>query len=167
MIKINTNESKKLKFKVSVSGVQAQDLRGSMKIIMDGIEYGFPIRIDNGSVVVNVSPLTEVTGRQFKDGDTFDSRLELIANETYLVPWTDKIKVENPVKVEATIESMEEEVTEEKKPKISVSDISEEEDTEKDDSKMKNFLNDEKNINKDEDVEVKIPSRFRKLFEGE
>jgi hypothetical protein len=127
MIKLNTNERKRLKFNIEVSGVQPSDLRGSMKIISEGVEYGFPIGIDNGKVVVEIKPLSEISGQDFKDGQTLPTRLEIIANETFLIPWTDTIKIENPIKVEAKIvDNIEEDISETIIPKIKIGNIEEE-----------------------------------------
>lgn len=148
MIKLNTNEKKKLKFNIRVSGVQPQDLKGSMKIIYEDVEYGFPIRIDDGDVIVEVKPFSAITGKEFKDGDILESKLELIAGDIYLMPWSDKIKIENPVKVEANITEVEDIDEEEITPVVSVAQVNEEEQEieehcgmdhdEEDDTKKKN-----------------------------
>jgi hypothetical protein len=125
MIKLNTNEKKRLKFNIEVSGVQTTDLKGSMKIISDGVEYGFPIGLDGGKVVVEIRPLSEITRLDLKDGQSLPARLEIIANETFLVPWSDTIRIENPIKVEAKIDEVEE-VFETTIPKIKIKTVEEE-----------------------------------------
>lgn len=124
MINININESKKLRFKVSLSGVQPQDLRGSMRMVIEGMEYGFPIKIDKGDIIVEINPISNIS-KKLKDGSLLDAKLELVAVDTYLVPWQDKIKIENPIKVEAKLEDIVEEIKD-LIPKVEISDVSEE-----------------------------------------
>lgn len=134
MISINVNESKKLRFKISLSGIQAQDLRGSMKIMMEGIEYGFPIEIDNGDIVVDVNPISEIYSKTIKDGALLDAKLELIAGDNYLSPWQDKIKIDNPVKLEAKVDNIVEEIAN-LMPKVDVSIASVSEEKEENEEK--------------------------------
>lgn len=158
MINININESKKLRFKISLSGVQPQDLRGSMKIVAENIEYGFPICIDKGDIVVEMSPMSELNSK-LKDGSLLDARLELIAVDTYLVPWTDKIKIENPIKVEAKLEDIMEELSDlMPKVDVSVSNVSEEDVEDKKEKKTKEKKEDKK-------VVEKKKSKFSKMLE--
>lgn len=136
MIKVNTNENKKLRFNIRVSGVQPQDLRGSMRIMIEGVEYGFPIKIDNGDVTVDIKPLSSIVNKDFKDGELLESRLDIVAGDVFLTPWNDNIKIENPVKVEAVLEDVKEEeiVT----PAIKISEVEEiEEVTDKETEKQK------------------------------
>lgn len=126
MLKINTNEKKRLKFNISVSGVEPKDLKGSMKIMIEGVEYGFPILIENGDVVVNIQPFSTISGRDFKDGEKFDAQLDIIAGDTYLKPWSDKVVIENPLKIEATLSGIED-IKETTMPSINISAIEEDE----------------------------------------
>lgn len=155
MISIDINETKKLRFKVSLSGVQVQDLKGSMRIMVDNIEYGFPISIDKGDIIVEVSPISKIHSKKIKDGSLLDAKLEVIAGDNYLVPWQDKIKVNNPIKVEATVEEVMEEINN-IIPKVKVSDVSEEHI-----EKKENIIKEEKK----EDKKKKIKSRFSEIFE--
>lgn len=129
MLKINTNEKKRLKFNISVSGVEPNDLTGSMKIIVEGVEYGFPILIENGDVVVNILPFSTISGRKFRDGEKFDARLDIIAGDTYLKPWSDKVVIENPMKIEATLSGVED-IKETTMPSINIAAIEEEDEVE-------------------------------------
>ena len=155
MIKLNTNEKKRLKFNIEVSGVQTTDLKGSMKIISDGVEYGFPIGLDGGKVVVEIRPLSEISKLEFKDGQSLPARLEIIANETFLVPWSDTIRIENPIKVEAKIDEVEE-VFETTIPKIKINAVEEE-----------SLLKEKKVEKKVERKKRKPKSLFGKMLDGE
>lgn len=156
MISLNINESKKLRFKISLSGVQPQDLQGAMRIISEKVEYGFPIKIDNGDVVVEVGPLADIYPDKVKDNIILDSKLEIIADSTYLVPWSGKISLKNPIKVEASIDDIEvEELSELLLPEIKVSNVSEEEEKKKK----------EKKIDESSKKEDKKKSRFSMMME--
>lgn len=160
MISINVNESKKLRFKISLSGVQPQDLKGSMRIVVEGMEYGFPIKIDGGDIVVELSPISKINNT-LKDGSLLDAKLELIAADTYLVPWSDRIRVENPIKVEAKIEDIVEEVSDLiSKVDISVSSVTEE-------TEEKKPIIKEKKIEKKIEEKKKPKSRFSIMLEDQ
>jgi|GEM_PF-5898964 hypothetical protein len=125
MLKVNTSEKKRLKFNISVSGVQPQDLTGSMRIMIEKIEYGFPILIENGDIIVNIEPLSNIVNRKFKDGEIFEAHLDIVAGNTYLKPWADRIQIENPMKIEATLTN-EEDIKETKTFDIKISSLEEE-----------------------------------------
>ena len=151
MLKININEKKKLKFNIRVSGVEPNDLKGSMRIMIEGVEYGFPILIDDGSVVVNIQPFSTISGREFKDGEVFDAQLDIVAGDTYLKPWSDKVMIENPLKMEAVLTNIED-IKETKMPKIDISSLDEE------------VIEDKKEEKKSK-TKKKMISKFSKMLE--
>ena len=116
MLNLNANEKKTLKFGVSVAGVQARDLAGALRLEANGIEYGFPVSVRNDKVEVEIPPL-EVFISEITDDSTYNVKLELIANDTYIVPWTDVAKVRVPVSVKVS-ENVEE--TSEKVEKVTI-----------------------------------------------
>lgn len=120
LIDLDISKSKKFKFKVSVSGVNVQDLKGALRIIIDNIEYGFLIKIENGSVVSEIESLLSICKKDIKDGSIFDAKLELIAENVYFIPWKDKVRISNPVVIEADLEDIEL-----KKPEVKISTIEE------------------------------------------
>jgi hypothetical protein len=152
MVKFNMNERKKLKFDIRVSGVHAKDLKGSFKLMIEGVEYGFPINIYDGDVVVEVPPLSTILSKEYSDGTFFESKLEIIANDTYLVPWQDKVEISNPLKVEAVLTDIQE-IEELVVPAISIKALLEE-------------TVDEEVIEKEEKKQ-KIKSKFAKKMRGE
>jgi len=106
MINLNINEKKSLQFDVSVSGIETRDLRGSMKIVMNKIQYGFPIVIMDGKIVVEIPALSGFLKEEVLNEKNVEAKLEIIANDTYLVPWEDQITLEAPMKVEAALSSI-------------------------------------------------------------
>jgi len=114
MINLNVNEKKSLQFDVKVSGVEMRDLRGSMKIVINEIQHGFPITIVDGKIVVEIPALSDFLKEDVLNEKTVNAKLEIIASDTYLVPWEDSITLESPVKVEAImsgIKTMMEKIT--------------------------------------------------------
>ena len=103
MINLNVNEKKSLQFDVSVSGVQMNDLRGSMKIVMNKVEYGFPIAIMDGKIVVEIPALNDFLKEEVLNEKRVEAKLEIIASDTYMVPWEDQVTLESPMKIEAAL----------------------------------------------------------------
>ena len=124
MIKLNINEKKKLQFDVSVSGIMAQDLRGSMKIVMENIQYAFPITMVEGKVVVEIPALNNyIKPESVTNEKMVSAKLEIIADSNYIVPWEDQVMIESPVKVEAVMSDIET-IMEKELPKIKINSVS-------------------------------------------
>lgn len=104
---INVNESKKIDFDVSISGIQLSELKGSLKFTIDDIEYGFPINITENNIQVVIPSLNNVLPN-LKENISVKAELNIIAGDTYLTPWNDIIKIENPpiIKVKKANESI-------------------------------------------------------------
>jgi len=103
MIRINTAERKKLKFGVAVSGVQTRDLNGVLRLTYEGVEYGFKTEVLDDKLAVEIPPLDSIIAYELPEGAKLTGRLEVVAEDTYIVPWTDNFSVIRPIKVEATI----------------------------------------------------------------
>jgi len=117
MIKMNINEIKKLKFGVAVSGVQIRDLNGTMRILIDGVEYGFPTSILDDKIVVEIPPLNDIVKSGLKEGRALQAKLDIVIGDSHLTPWTDTVQLVMPITVEAII-SEEEDIKKEIKPTI-------------------------------------------------
>lgn len=102
MVQINTQKGKRLKFGVSVAGVQPRDLKGALRMKIGEVEYGFPAVLENGSLVVNI-PALDTLVDNLVEGQRLEAKLEVIAQDTYIVPWTDTVRIEKPITVEAQI----------------------------------------------------------------
>jgi len=144
MITLNANEAKSISFDVSVQGVEVENLKGAMRIVSEGIEYGFPIKIYNGTISVTIPALGKLIKNKLDEN--IEAKLEIIADDTYIVPWEDTITIESPVVVEAKVRD----ITEmKKKLDISVKKVVE-----------KRVVEEEKKV-----VKVKKPkTRFGKLL---
>lgn len=101
MMSLNVNEEKQLTFEVQIGGVNYDQLSCHLRMEIDGIEYGFPAVIGRESVTVDLPALKNVTSRRLKEGEEIDVHLDIIADDNYIVPWSDTFKISNPFMVEA------------------------------------------------------------------
>ena len=107
MIKLNVQRSKQIKFGVEVAGVEMRDLKGAVRLTHEGIEYGFPIVIVDDTITVEIPSLEKIIKEELIDNTPIEAKLEIIADEVHSVPWADTIRIERPIKVEATIQETE------------------------------------------------------------
>jgi len=134
-IKMSLNEKKSIKFDIAIAGTDISELKGKLKlrpskknlseeevkkiVTSDNIEYGLPVKINTDNTIeAEIPPLIEFIKRDLTDGTILDAKLEIIAGDTYMVPWRDTIEVIIPVAVEATIKETK---TIEEKKKLSIS----------------------------------------------
>lgn len=119
MINMNINERKKLKFGVAVSGVQTRDLAGTMRILIDGVEYGFQTSVLDDKILVEIPPLNDIVKTGLREGRTLKAKLDIDIADTHLTPWADTIKLITPVTVKASL-SEEEDVKKQSKKTITL-----------------------------------------------
>lgn len=103
MLKLNVNQEKQLTFEVQIGGIQSDQVSSFLRIVLDEIEYGFPAKVGNESIVVDLPPLRTVTARKLKEGEEVEVKLEIIADGNYLTPWKDTFTLSNPLVIEAKI----------------------------------------------------------------
>jgi len=103
MFKLNVNERKSLSFHIELSGIDHSQLEGSLKFIVDNIEYGFPVKIEQGSISVDIPALINILPRDIKEGEKLQAKLEVHGNGYFMNPWNGEFDVELPVKMEAVI----------------------------------------------------------------
>ena len=111
MLKLNVNGKRTLKFEVQVGGIDYKQLSGSLKFMIDNVEYGFPAVFESNSITVEIPPLKEVVSKDLREGETLKAKLETNGNGYYMEPWSGDFLVEAPVEVKATIKEVEENVT--------------------------------------------------------
>lgn len=110
MLKLNTNEERSLQFEVSIQGINFKELSGSLKFVVEGVEYGFPVEILSDYISVKIPPLDSIVRVGLKDGKVIDCKLDIFGNGFYLNPWNDQFKVNNPVRMEAKMMSEDHEI---------------------------------------------------------
>jgi len=113
MLNLNINETRTLDFEVQISGIDPDQLKGSLRFEINNVEYGFPAEFKNESILVNIPPLKNILSTPLKEGTTLKATLEVNANGFYLNPWDGDFVISNPIKMEAKIK-------EDSIPKVSV-----------------------------------------------
>lgn len=114
MLELDINKTKNLDFEVQLSGIDYKQLEGSLRILIDGIEYGFKVEVNSSSIIANIPALKNILRREAKEGEQFEAKLEVHGAGYYLNPWNGSFVVKNPVLMEAKIR----EDSDEKVPKI-------------------------------------------------
>ena len=104
MLRLSANEEKQLTFEVQIGGVSDFDkIESFFRIVFEGVEYGFPCKVTSEAIQVDLPPLNKVIARRIREGDEVEIKLEVIADGHYLLPWTDRAKLSNPLVIEAKI----------------------------------------------------------------
>ncbi len=101
MLKLNTDEKRTLQFEVSIQGIDYKELTGSLKFIIEDVEYGFPVKILADHIEVDVPPLDDIVLKGLVDDSVAECKLDIFGNGFYLNPWTGNFKLKTPVKMEA------------------------------------------------------------------
>lgn len=123
-MKIKLDESKVLEFKIDTSsGCVLEDLKGHLRFTFGGVEYGFRAKVEEGCFKVEVPPFKNVISDTLTESISknkeliVEGRLDVISNNSYIVPWSGKIEIEIPVSMKIS-----EGGTLDKKKKVTVSD---------------------------------------------
>ena len=103
MLYLNANEEKRLTFEVDVHGVESNELHGSVRFHLFGVDYGFVAEIEHKKITAYIPPLTEVVGKEIEDGTVVEARLELYTDVHYFKPWEGEIKLGAPMQVKAEL----------------------------------------------------------------
>ncbi|MCK5613337.1 hypothetical protein KAR91_66320 [Candidatus Pacearchaeota archaeon] len=101
MLKLNTDEPRSLSFEVNIQGIDYKQLQGSIRFIVNEVEYGFPVKILGDAISAKVPPLDDVIKVGMKDGSIVECKLDIFGNGFYLQPWSGKFQLQTPVKMEA------------------------------------------------------------------
>ena len=104
MLRLSANEKRQLTFEVQIGGVSDFDkIESFFRIVFEGVEYGFPCKVTSEAIQVDLPPLNKVIARRIREGDEVEIKLEVIVDGHYLLPWTDRAKLSNPLVIEAKI----------------------------------------------------------------
>jgi len=120
-MKIKLDKEKLLEFEINTSGVPEEDLQGFLRFTFEGVEYGFPAKIDGSKISINIPAFQDVLNSQVKESISKNTeviakgRLDVIANgNAYVCPWSGDVEIEIPVSVKIS------EKTEKKSNKITL-----------------------------------------------
>lgn len=117
MMKLNTDEKRSLQFDIRIEGIDYKELRGSVKFLIDNIEYGFPVTILEDHISSEILPLDEVVKKGLENGKEVSCILELFGDGFYLKPWEGSFKLASPVRVEAKMRADDRPILKENKDK--------------------------------------------------
>lgn len=104
-LKLNANETKILEFNMAVRGTNYRMINSSMRIRIGKVEYAFPAKVDEKSLTVEIPPLEEFYKGDAASLSELKARLEVIAGDTYIIPWEGTFDVETPVSITTEIKS--------------------------------------------------------------
>lgn len=107
-IEFNVNESREMNFDLSVAGANPQDLIARFFIVMNEMSLSFPAKVENGKITIKVPALNNLVKIGLNEGDMYNARLEVIVEESTLIPWKGQIKIKRPINVEARMVEMKE-----------------------------------------------------------
>ena len=125
-MKIRIDESKKIKFGYQTENVDPSHVRGCIRLIIEGIEYGFPVETIDGIMIAVIPPLESFVKEEILRGQgEIGIKLEVVALDTCCCLWEDMVEVEKPIKVYATVQEIET-IEETSKPKIKLDVVKEE-----------------------------------------
>jgi len=116
MLKLNPNKQKELVFETEIVGVAQDQIKGSLKIDIDGVHYGFPITMKEGKLEGKIPVLSEILKRDFKDKEILSCSLEVHGNGQFHEAWSNDIQIDYPAKIEAKIDDDIQESDDELKP---------------------------------------------------
>jgi hypothetical protein len=103
MLKINGNQDKELTFEVEIGGVAIDSITAKFRLVLDEIEYGFPAKVTEKAIYVEIPSFRKVLHRKIKEGETIQARLDLISDGSVVSPWTDTLEITEFVVSEAKL----------------------------------------------------------------
>lgn len=96
MIRLNLNENKRLKFSYGVANVHPEDIMGKFILDFGDAQLGFPITVNDGKIVVDIKNLKRFL---IEGSGIVKARLEIVASDTFLTPWSGEVKISGPIKM--------------------------------------------------------------------
>lgn len=107
MYTFKSDEGKTLSFTLKFENVESEDVKGYLRINIDGVEYSFDGKFnENGKFEVNVPPLGEVIKKTTQSG-SYPARLEMVGpDHSYFNLWEEDIYFQ--AKKNITVETVEE-----------------------------------------------------------
>lgn len=101
-MQLKINESKVLEFNAIIEGGNADDLSGTFRIIIDNVEYGFPISLNDKKIEAKIPPLNSyVKEENLRNVKSAFARLDIMAKGRVFTPWKEDISLEIPLEVKA------------------------------------------------------------------
>jgi len=95
VIELNLSKTNTLNFRLDVTGTDTGPTEAKLICVDEGIEYGFPCRIDGGELEVAVPCMEGKLG-----AGAYKARLEVIVEGTKFVPVETTLNFKVPIKVQ-------------------------------------------------------------------
>lgn len=92
-----------MQFDIAVHGIDYNVLQGSLKFMIEGVEYGFPVNVLKDEIAVDVPALDEIIKKGLIDGSEVECKLDIFGEGFYMSPWEGQFKLITPARVEATM----------------------------------------------------------------
>jgi len=106
-MELKINESKILEFNTVIEGGKADDLSGTFRIVIDNVEYGFPIKLDDKKIQAKIPPLKDyVREENLRNVKNAFARLDIVAKGKLFTPWKEDVSLEIPLEVKAEMTDM-------------------------------------------------------------
>jgi len=106
MIIFNPKLKKSLTMTVAHEGIESSKLNFTFRIIVEGVEYGFPCEFDGSKVKVEIPPLSEVI-KEIDNGE-YLAKLEVNGdNKFYLKPFSENVTIKKEPKMEVLMDNPE------------------------------------------------------------
>jgi hypothetical protein len=115
-MKLKLNESKILEFEMDTTGCSWKELQGYFRLPFEGIEYGFPVKFEDGIIRVEIPAFSKILPEHITKSYLTEKnkeviikgRIDIIANnEAYISPWNGNVEIEIPVTVRISEEKKE------------------------------------------------------------
>lgn len=104
MILFETNTPKRIEFFIAeMSNVDKDKTKVAARLKVGDVEYVFPGNIVNDTIIINIPPLGEAIAPDLSDITEYSMVIEAIAEDSYLVPYSDAFMVRNKAKLEVKI----------------------------------------------------------------
>ena len=121
MLYLNPNKERILTFEVEINGVSKEEINGYVRFFIEGMEYGFPVAVEENKIFAQIKPLKELVNTPLKNGTIINARLDLLTtDQEFFSPWQDEIEIRSPISVEAKLSDNDKQETSNSKSKFSV-----------------------------------------------
>jgi len=97
-----SNKPHNLTFESEITGVNVSQLKGFLRFLINGIEFGIPAKIGKSEVKVSIPPFESFVKQSFEETTKVLVKLEIIGNDFYLNAWEGELTIKPAIKARAT-----------------------------------------------------------------
>tara|TARA_B100000131_G_scaffold301099_1_gene323007 strand:+ start:203 stop:754 length:552 start_codon:yes stop_codon:yes gene_type:complete len=118
--KIYTDKKENFECKIFLEGASLKDAKTRIVVESDSVNLMYNGKIDkDGNCTVPIDKLNSF----LKEGDTGNLKLEVIAEDTYFLPWESDFEVSTAKKIKVEVKQQEKPVIKSDKPKMVVKEV--------------------------------------------